>query len=124
MAWKHYSEMIVWQKSMDLVVEIYRLVKMLPVDERYALSEQMRRAAVSIPSNIAEGESRKTDKEFKHFFSIAKGSVSEVETQLFICRRINYLTEEQIQNSVLLCQEVRRMITKLIQNYTTISDEN
>ena len=124
MAWKHYSEMIVWQKSMDLVVEIYRLVKMLPVDERYALSEQMRRAVVSIPANIAEGESRKTDKEFKHFLSIAKGSVSEVETQLFICRRINYLTEEQIQNSVLLCQEVRRMITKLIQNYTTISDEN
>ena len=124
MAWKHYSEMIVWQKSMDLVVEIYRLVKLLPADERYALSEQMRRAAVSIPSNIAEGESRKTDKEFKHFLSIAKGSVSEVETQLFICRRINYLTEEQIQNSVLQCQEVRRMITKLIQNYTTISDKN
>ena len=122
MAWKHYSEMIVWQKSMDLVEEVYRLVKLLPAEERYALSDQIRRAVVSIPANIAEGESRKTDKEFKYFLSIAKGSVSEVETLLLVCMRIKYLTVEQTNEGLLLCQEVRKMLTKLILNYTAIAD--
>ncbi len=80
MAWKHYKDMIVWQKAMDLVQEVYRLVKLLPVDERFDLSSQIRRAVVSIPSIIAEGQGRQTEKEFKQFLSIAKGSVFEVET--------------------------------------------
>lgn len=117
MAWKHYKEMIVWQKAMDLVQEVYRLVKLLPVDERFDLSSQIRRAVVSIPSNIAEGQGRQTEKEFKQFLSIAKGSVFEVETQLLICVRIGYLSQEQIQNALSLCDEIGRMLTKLIVSF-------
>ncbi len=117
MAWKHYKELIVWQKSMDLVTEIYRLTKQLPPDERYSLTDQIRRAVVSIPSNIAEGHGRQTEREFKQFLSIAKGSVSEVETQLLICNRLDYLTEEQTEPVLLLCDEIRRILTKLITSF-------
>ena len=74
---KSYKDMIVWQKSMELAIEIYRLVKLLPKEETYALSDQMRRAVVSIPSNIAEGQSRGGTKEFVQFLNIAKGSNAE-----------------------------------------------
>ena len=117
MAWKHYKELIVWQKSMDLVTEVYRLTKLLPADERFALTDQIRRAVISIPSNIAEGHGRQTEKEFKQFLSIAKGSVSEVETQLLICTRLNYLTEEQTEQTLMLCDEIRRILTKLITTF-------
>ena len=117
MAWKHYKELIVWQKSMDLVTEVYRLTKLLPADERFALTDQIRRAVISIPSNIAEGHGRQTEKEFKQFLSIAKGSVSEVETQLLICVRLNYLTEEQTDPTLMLCDEIRRILTKLITTF-------
>ena len=110
-----YKELIVWQKSMDLVVEIYKLVKSLPKDELYALSSQMRRAAVSIPSNIAEGYSRDSDKQFLQFLSISKGSASELETQLIICTRLNYLTKSQIEIALNLCDEICRMLSKIIQ---------
>ena len=109
--------MIVWQKAMDLTQEVYRLVKLLPAEERFDLSSQIRRAVVSIPSNIAEGQGRQTEKEFKQFLSIAKGSVFEVETQLLICVRINYLPQEQIGNALSLCDEVGRMLTKLIVSF-------
>ena len=75
-----YKELKVWNKAIDLFEEIYRLVKMLPQEERFALSDQMRRAAVSIPSNIAEGQERGSTKEFKHFIMIAQGSRAELET--------------------------------------------
>ena len=117
MGWKHYKELIVWQKSMDLVTEVYRLTKLLPADERFALMDQIRRAVISIPSNIAEGHGRQTEKEFKQFLSIAKGSVSEVETQLLICVRLNYLTEEQTDPTLMLCDEIRRILTKLITTF-------
>ena len=81
---KGYKQLIVWQKAMDLTVQIYRLVKLLPKEELYALSDQMRRAAVSIPSNIAEGQSRYSNKEFIQFLNIAKGSNAELFTQLLI----------------------------------------
>ena len=84
MSWKHYRDLIVWQKSMELVDEIYRLTNLLPKEELYCLSDQMRRAAISIPSNIAEGHGRQTSKEFRQFLSISKGSVCELETQLEI----------------------------------------
>ena len=109
----HYEELKVWQKAMDLVVEIYRIVKSLPKEETYALSDQMRRAAVSIPSNIAEGQQRQTTKEFKHFLSIAKGSVAELNTQLYICSRLQYLSEEQLQKAFDLADEVGKMISGL-----------
>ena len=77
---KRYKDLLVWQKSTDLVVEIYRVAKLLPKEELYALSNQMRRAAVSIPSNIAEGQARASQKEFVQFLSIAKGSNAELHT--------------------------------------------
>ena len=76
-----FQDLIIWQKAMDLVIEVYNLVKELPKEEQYALSDQMRRAAVSIPSNIAEGQSRNSTKEFIQFLSVAKGSNAELQTQ-------------------------------------------
>ena len=114
-----YQDLQVWQKSMDLVVEIYKIVKLLPKEETYALSDQMRRAAVSIPSNIAEGQQRQTTKEFKYFLSIAKGSCSELTTQLLICQRINYLTDSQAQYALSLADEIGRMLTVLSCNLPT-----
>lgn len=114
MSWKHYKDLIVWQKSMDLVDEIYSLVKLLPREEMYALADQMRRASISVPSNIAEGHGRQTEKEFKQFLSIAKGSVCELETHIEICIRQAYFTKNECDRAMALCIEVRKMLTKLI----------
>ena len=117
MGWKHYKELIVWQKSMDLVESVYTLTKLLPSDERFSLTDQMRGAVVSIPSNIAEGHGRQTEKEYKQFLSIAKGSVSEIETQLLICVRLKYLTNQQTESVLAVCDEIRRMLTKIITSF-------
>ncbi|MGN1126037.1 MAG: four helix bundle protein [Ruminococcus sp.] len=116
MAWQSYRELIVWQKSMDLVDEVYRLIKMLPREELFALSDQMRRSAISIPSNIAEGHGRQSAKEFRHFLSISKGSVSELETQLLICIRQKYFSEQQVHTALSLCEEVSKILVKIILN--------
>jgi four helix bundle protein len=86
-----YEKLNVWQESMDLVTEIYTIIKRLPKEELYSLSDQIRRSAVSIPSNIAEGSSRNSKKEFIQFLYIALGSLCELETQLKICINIGYL---------------------------------
>ena len=99
---------------MDLAVEIYRLARMLPAVETYALSDQMRRAAVSIPSNIAEGQQRRSTKEFIQFLSIAKGSCAELETQLYLCYKVGYLNKTQVKNVMELVREVGRMLNGLI----------
>ena len=116
MEWMYYQKLIVWQKAMELAEEIYKLTKSFPKDELYSLCNQLRRAAVSIPSNIAEGQGRQTIKEKKHFFSISRGSTFEVETQLLLSVRIGYLQEETAQKAFQLCDEIGRMIHKLIQN--------
>lgn len=85
-----YKDLLVWQKSMELVDEVYRLVRKLPADERYALGDQLRRAVVSIPSNIAEGFGRDSHKDFAHFLIQARGSLYETETQLEIASRQSY----------------------------------
>ncbi len=113
MAWTHYHELIVWQKAMELADEVYALARCLPKEELFALSDQMRRAAVSVPSNIAEGHGRQTEKEFKQFLSIAKGSVYEIETQITICLRQRFLSEEQAFSALSLCDEVGKMLTRL-----------
>lgn len=102
----------VWKKSMDFVVNIYELSKSFPHDERFGLTSQVRRAVVSIPSNISEGAGRNSDKEFIHFLYVALGSLAEVETQLQLAERLNYVrelgqTEEQLTN-------IRRMLLGLI----------
>ncbi|HKC66104.1 MAG TPA: four helix bundle protein, partial [Pyrinomonadaceae bacterium] len=87
---RNYSELIVWQKAMDLVEGIYAATKQFPKEEIYGLTSQIRRAAVSIPSNIAEGQGRKSINEFLHHLSIAYGSLREVETQILIAERLLY----------------------------------
>jgi len=111
-----YEDLIVWQKAMDLVVEVYKATKLLPVDEMYALSNQMKRAAVSIPSNIAEGQERNSTKDFIKYLHIAKGSKSELETQLLICVRLQYLTPPQIETVQCLLTEIGKMLNSLIQS--------
>ena len=110
---RNFQELTVWQKAMDLVEEVYRLVRLLPPEERYALSDQMRRAAVSVPSNIAEGQQRRSSKEFLQFLYVAKGSNAELVTQLLICQRLQYLTAAQIKTAMDLSDEIGRMLTVL-----------
>ena len=114
-----YEELTVWQKAMDLVVEVYKIVKLLPKEEIYALTDQMKRAAVFIPSNIAEGQERDTTKDFVKFLYIAKGSKAELETQLTICLRLNYLTQPQLEFAQGLLCEIGKMLNALIRKLAT-----
>jgi len=116
---KDYKDLIVWQKAMDLVVEVYALTKLIPKVEMYALSNQIRRAAISIPSNIAEGQARNSTKEFIQFLAIAKGLKAETETQLLLCVKIGYLNEEQIVTAMNTLIEIGKMLNALQQKLTT-----
>jgi four helix bundle protein len=109
-----YEDLVVWQKAMDLAVEVYTLVKQLPKEELYALSNQMKRAVVSIPTNIAEGQERGTTKDFVRFLYIAKGSKAEMETLLSICVRLGYLTHPQTVVACGLLSEIGKMLNALI----------
>ena len=111
---KNYRELVVWKRSMELVAETYRLVKYLPKEETYALSNQIRRAVVSIPSNIAEGNGRGTTKDYARFLAMARGSKYELETQLLICVDLGYLTNEQIVKAMMLSDEIGRMLNVII----------
>jgi four helix bundle protein len=110
---RHYQELIVWQKAMDLVEVVYQLTKQFPKEELYGLASQIRRAAVSIPSNIAEGQARKSTAEFRNFLSIAQGSRAELETQLLIAIRLEYLVPEQTALCMALLAEISRMLNAL-----------
>ncbi|MBS5582986.1 MAG: four helix bundle protein [Megasphaera sp.] len=116
MSLKNFKDLIVWQESMVLAREIYHLVKLLPNEERYGLSDQMRRAAVSIPSNIAEGQARNSTKEFIQFLHIAKGSNAELMTQLMLCSDFEYLTNEQTLNARELSNKIGKLLSGLIQS--------
>ena len=107
-----YENLDVWKKSIDMVTEVYVLVKLLPKDETYALSDQMRRSAVSVPSNIAEGSSRNSKKEFVQFLYISLGSLCELETQLLIANNIGYIQNiESIRDET---QSIKKMLNALI----------
>ncbi|MDP2157578.1 MAG: four helix bundle protein [Nitrospirota bacterium] len=90
---KHH-ELYVWQEAISLVKELYKVTKKFPQDELYVLTSQMRRAAISIPSNIAEGAARTSKREFLQFLSIARGSLSELETQIIIAKELGYITDD------------------------------
>ena len=109
-----YKELIVWQKAMDLSVSIYELARMLPSEEKYGLISQMRRAAVSIPTNIAEGRYRSTKKDYMHFLRISYGSGAELETLMELVRRLKIVNEESCKKSSGLLNEVMKMLNKLI----------
>ena len=119
MAVTNYKGLIVWQKSMDLVVEIYKITKILPKYETYGLADQMRRAAISIPSNIAEGQGRNSSREFVHFLKISRGSCAELDTQLQICVRLGYVNESNLENVLNLANEVGKMLSGMIRKIST-----
>jgi four helix bundle protein len=110
---RDYQDLLVWQKSMDLVAEVYRIVGLLPLNEQYGLSSQLRRAAVSVPANIAEGFGRWHKKEFVRFLLVANGSVKELETHLLISVRLGFLKQEAIEKAVQMGKEVSKMIFAL-----------
>ena len=109
-----YRGLIIWQKAVELTVSIYGLTRKLPKEETYVLSNQMRRAAVSIPSNIAEGHERNSPREYKRYLSIARGSKAELETQLRICVKVGHLDDGDIKESMNLLNEIGKMLTVLI----------
>ncbi len=115
---KNYQELIVWQKGMDLVEAVYKASQAFPKEETYGLTSQIRKAAVSVPSNIAEGQGRKSTKEFLHFLSIALGSLREVETQILIAERLTYLNKKQTTPLLTLSSEVGRLINGLHNSLT------
>ena len=108
-----YKDLIVWQKSVGLVVIVYQLTAKLPKDELYGLSTQMKRAAVSIPSNIAEGFRRNHQAEKTQFYAIAYASGAELETQIEICRKLDLLTSGETQPADKILDEIMRMLNKL-----------
>jgi four helix bundle protein len=116
MAIQSYRDLLVWQKSMDLVTEIYQLTRPFPHEELFGLTSQTRRAAVSVPANIAEGYGRIHRKEYLHHLSIARGSLMEVETHLQIAVRLTYLSREQGAQIWSLLQEVGRLLNGLIRS--------
>lgn len=109
-----YKELIVWQKSMELARLVYAATKQYPKEEIYGLTSQVRRAAVSIPSNIAEGYARKSRKEYLQFYSIAYGSTLELETQLILAHDFGYVNDDSFLSIQKLVDEVSRMLHSMI----------
>jgi len=116
-----FRELVAWQKAMDLVVEIYEVSRSWPSAELYGLTSQVRRAAVSVPSNIAEGQGRTTRGEFVHHLGIAYGSLMEVETQLAIALRLGYLAADDVKKAAQTSAEVGKLINGLM---TALTREN
>lgn len=108
-----YRDLVVWQKAMDLVVQIYRLSQAFPATEKFALASQIQRAAVSIPSNIAEGHARKSTGAFLNHLSIAAGSLVELETQIMLAARLGFCNEETSQSLLANADEIGHMLTGL-----------
>ena len=110
-----YRQLVVWQKAMELVKLVYGQIRMLPSEERFALADQLRRAVTSIPSNIAEGNGRASNKDYAHFLAIARGSLFETMTQLEIAEALGYLSIPPAIAA--LAVEIRRMLSAMLQKY-------
>jgi four helix bundle protein len=111
---QHYKDLIAWQKAMDVVAALYDATESFPKREPYSLTDQMRRAAVSIPSNIAEGQAHFSRREFRHFPRHSSGSLAELETQILIAQRRDYLTEAQAAELLKRTREVGRILSGLL----------
>ncbi|MFJ1381837.1 MULTISPECIES: four helix bundle protein [Capnocytophaga] len=108
-----YKELVVWQKSMDLVKGVYEVTRLFPEEEKFGLTSQIRRSAISIPSNIAEGFGRGSSKSFLQFLYVSRGSLYELETQLYIAKELNFISDNQeIEN---LVSEIGKMLNSMIQ---------
>lgn len=108
---KNFKELKVWQKGIELVALVYTVTTTFPEEEKYGLSAQMRRAAVSIPSNIAEGHLRKTAKDFKQFLSIARGSCAELETQIIIAHKLGFIQDDYVNKLSPKVEELSKMLS-------------
>ncbi|HVN77545.1 MAG TPA: four helix bundle protein [Terriglobia bacterium] len=116
---KSYKDLLVWQKGIGLVRDIYSLTRSFPPDERFGLVSQLRRAAVSVPSNIAEGQSRHTSEEFVQFLSHAEGSLAELETQLLIAVELSFCSKEVANQGLAQIEELQEMTNSLRQKLAT-----
>lgn len=114
-----YRDLLVWQSAMQIAEDVYRLTENLPKHELFSLTSQLRRAAVSVPSNIAEGHGRNSPKEFNHFLGIALGSLAELETQLLLTVRLKYLDESLITNVLKITDETAKMLKGLQKSLTS-----
>jgi four helix bundle protein len=118
MSIKSYMDLVVWQKSMDLVVACYGMVRQFPSSEQYGLASQIQRASVSIPSNIAEGHARFHTKEYLHHLSFARGSLAELNTQVQIAGRLNYLSSKDVTETLEKMDEIAKMLNGLRKSLT------
>lgn len=110
-----------WQKAMDLVEKVYVLIKSLPQDERFALCDQLRRAVVSVPANIAEGNGCASNRDYAHFFSVARGSLYETLTHIEVAQRLGYIeVQPEIES---LASEIRRMLSAMINKYGILEEK-
>ena len=109
-----YKELLVWQKSIELVKFIYLILTDFPKDERYNIIDQIKRAAISVPSNIAEGQSREYTKDFIHFLFISRGSLAELETQFIISKELGMINENILEDLLIRTKEINKMIGSLI----------
>lgn len=112
----YFKELKVWQKAIDLVTETYLITKNFPKEEIYGITSQIRRSSISIPSNIAEGCGRKTDKDFSNFLGISLGSSFEFETQLIICKNLEFINDDDFANLESEIIHIQNMIIKLIKS--------
>jgi four helix bundle protein len=119
---RSYKDLVAWQRAMDLVTTTYRATAGFPKDELFGLTSQLRRAAVSIPSNIAEGQGRLSTKEFRYFLGQARGSLMEVETQAQIAENLGYLPKEQTAALLKSCADVGRILNGLLASVSTQTD--
>lgn len=115
MAIQSFRDLEVWKVAMDLAAECYRITKTFPKDELFGMTSQIRRAAASIPANIAEGQGRDHTKEFLNFLSIARGSLMEVQTHLLLAQRVGLLNEAALPPLLTLCERISQMLSRLRQ---------
>jgi four helix bundle protein len=111
---RSYRDLVAWQKAMKFVTQIYEVTQQFPPEERYGLTNQLRRASVSVPSNIAEGQARFSQKEFHHFLSQARGSLVEIETQLLIAKNLKYVQPAKADALLAVADELGRILNGLI----------
>lgn len=116
---RNYSDLMIWQRSIDLVQNVYLATKSFPTDEKFGLTNQLRRSIVSVPSNIAEGQARGSSKEFKRFLHIALGSLAEAHTQLILACRLGYLLQEQLKTFEDEIFQIQRMTHALMRKLPT-----
>ncbi|MFK5972427.1 MAG: four helix bundle protein [Flavobacteriaceae bacterium] len=114
----NFQELIIWKKAMKVTVDVYRLSAKFPKEEKYGLTSQIRRSAISVPSNIAEGAGRNSNKEFRHFLGISSGSANELHSQLLLSNRLDLVSNEEVSPIIDQLVEVQKNNYSLIKKFT------